>query len=284
MLSAFVLAVLAAPGARALEPDVPDMSAVRATRGVRPRPESAARWVLEARGPEVLRRRAVEVDTPRRSPALAIALSALVPGAGELYLGMKKRAVALMAVEATAWTGYFVKRSDGLDKRAAYEAFADRHWSLGKLLSDHPLFPGTRSIGELDSLGAQVSGSGSWPGYIPWTSKEEDKQHYYENIGKYDWYIAGWEDWDPVTQPHDTALRDEYRRMRIASNDALDAANRFIWLSVAARAFSLVETILVAHTSVGHVEEAAALEPGWDVHAAVAPHGETRVTLEYRFR
>jgi hypothetical protein len=91
-----------------------------------------------------------------------------------------------------------------------------------------------------------------WPGYIPYISKDDDKQHYYENLGKYDWYISGWEDWggyNPEILDYEmqTPLRDQYRTMRGESNDALDASNRFIWVSVAARAFSLVETAIIIH-------------------------------------
>ncbi len=281
------LVLFASPAAGRADVNVPDVVVAPPAARVRPVPGSAARWVLESRSRPVLRRRAAAAAAaPRRSSLLAVALSAIVPGAGELYLGLEKRGVALMAVEAAAWTGYFVKRSDGLDKRAAYETFADRHWSLSKLLADHPLFPGTGSIEELDQLGAQSAGSGVWPGYIPWTAKAEDKQHYYENIGKYDWYIAGWEDWDATAQPppRDTALRDEYRRMRIASNDALDASNRFIWLSVAARVFSLAETLYIVHTRGAEVRSERVESTGWRVRAAVRPAGTSSLALEYRFR
>lgn len=182
---------------------------------------------------------------------LPVLLSALVPGAGEIYMGYWKRGAVLVAAEAAAWTGYVKFHEDGLDMREQYEAFADENWSQRKWIDDHPnVYPTFQgwSVEQLDSLGQVVSGSGSWPGYNPWVSKEEDKQHFYENIGKYDWYISGWTDYDPDTQPHDTPLRDEYRSMRRESNDDLDTANRFIFLSLAARVFSLVETTLLVRS------------------------------------
>lgn len=213
--------------------------------------------------------------------------SVLVPGAGEWSMGYKKRGAALIVAEAVAWTGYFIKRSDGLDKRHAYESFADANWTTQKWLADHPLFPGTMSIDELDRLGSQSSGSGAWPGYNPWVSKSEDKQHYYENIGKYDWYISGWSDYDPSapTQQRDTALRDQYRAMRIASNHALDTSNRFIYLSVAARVFSVVETLLIIHSSRNPAEEQARVQDNhWRIDAAAHGIDGGHLALEYHFR
>lgn len=180
--------------------------------------------------------------------------SALVPGAGEISMGYYKRGIALVAAEVVAWSGYVVKHNDGLDKRAAYESYADQYWNMDKWIQDHPcnveqFGDGTRNLENLELCGQAGSGSGEWPGYVPYISREEDKQHYYENLGKYDWYISGWSDWDPSQDPyaHDTDLRTVYREMRGESNDALDKANEFIWISVAARAFSLVETAIIIH-------------------------------------
>jgi hypothetical protein len=191
-------------------------------------------------------------DTPAEQSYLPVLYSLLVPGAGEISMGYYKRGIALVLVEIAAWSGYYVNHSDGMDERDGYEAFADQNWNQQKWIDDHPcstLPPSGRTLEDIEDCGQASSGSGAWPGYIPWVSKEEDKQHYYENVGKYDWYISGWSDWDPLADPYkqDTALRDQYRAMRQESNDSLDDANAFIWLSVAARAFSLAETAIIVH-------------------------------------
>jgi len=179
--------------------------------------------------------------------------SALVPGLGELTMGYEKRGIALMAVEVAAWAGYFKYHSEGLDERDEYEAFADQYWTQRKFIDDHYLvYPQTGQTQEyLEAQGQAVSGSGGdwWTGYIPWVSKEEDKQHYYENIGKYDWFVSGWSDYDPTIDPPlaNSALREEYRSMRGASNDDLDTANSFVWVSLAARVFSIAETAIIVH-------------------------------------
>jgi hypothetical protein len=212
--------------------------------------------------------------------------SGLVPGLGELTMGYEKRGIALMAVEVLAWSGYFVNHTDGLDERDAYEAFADQHWDYNKWLYDHPCTPSDSTLESVEECGRSSSGSGDWPGYIPYVSKEEDKQHYYENLGKYDWYISGWTDWDETQFPYkqDTALRTQYREMRQKSNDSLDTANSFIWISVAARAFSLVETAIIIHNR--RDEGPGGGGGGAPISLRARPRGYSggEVALEVRFR
>jgi hypothetical protein len=181
--------------------------------------------------------------------------SALVPGLGELTMGYTFRGIALMAVEVAAWSGYIVNHTDGLDARDEYEAFADQYWSEQRFIDENlcPTLPSTgRTLEMVEECGQAASGSGGdwWLGYIPYVSKEDDKQHYYENLGKYDWFVYGWSDWDPnqpdPPQPN-SALREQYRAIRAESNEALDDANAFVWVSLAARVFSLAETAIIVH-------------------------------------
>jgi hypothetical protein len=118
---------------------------------------------------------------------------------------------------------------------------------------------------------------------VPYVSKEEDKQHYYENLGKYDWYISGWADWSPLSDPYDqdTPQRDQYRAMREESNDSFDQASAFAWVSVAARAFSLAETAILVRNA-----RKAAEGDGGGMALRARPRGfdGAEVALEVRFR
>jgi hypothetical protein len=222
---------------------------------------------------------------------LPVLFSALIPGTGEIYLGHKWRGAALIALEAAAWTGYFYYRDKGLDSRSAYEGFADKYWSISKWIDDHPLvYPQNLSTPEqMDSVGMVHSGSEEWPGYIPWVSKQEDKQHYYENIGKYDWYISGWSDYNPDADPfmRDTDLRNQYRDMRKKSNDQLETADNFVYLSLGVRVFSIVETLFLARAAgddggSGAAEEET--EGRLHLHARPKGFDGGEVFLQYSFK
>lgn len=182
---------------------------------------------------------------------LPVLYSLLIPGTGEIALGYPKRGVALIALEVTAWVGYFYYHDQGLDGRAEFEAFADAHWDYDRWIMDHPALESEpipdRTFELLDSIGQYAWND--WPGYHSYADKETEKLNYYETIGKYDWFISGWEDWDPVAKPHDTAVRTQYRSLRQESNSDLDTAERFVYLSIATRVFSLVETVFLAKKS-----------------------------------
>jgi hypothetical protein len=188
---------------------------------------------------------------------LPVLYSLLIPGTGEIALGYPKRGVALIVLEVAAWAGYAYYNSSGLDARDEFEAFADAHWDHDRWIINHPALEGItpKTFEQLEIEG--LTNWSGWPGYHSYAAKDDVKLNYYENIGKYDWFISGWEDWDPVGKPMNTALRNQYRALRQESNDDLDTADRFIYLSIATRVFSLVETIILARRSGGDDEPAA---------------------------
>jgi hypothetical protein len=225
-------------------------------------------------------------QAPPTQSYMPVLYSLLIPGAGEISMGYYGRGITLVVAEIVAWTGYAKYHNDGMDQRAAYEGFADQYWNMDKWIADHPCNVeqfGERNLENLELCGQASSGSGVWPGYVPYVSKEEDKQHYYENLGKYDWYISGWADWDPLSNPYaqDTALRDQYRAMRGESNDSLDKANEFIWISVVARAFSLAETAIIVHN-----RRSAESSAGGGMALRARPRGfdGAELALEVRFK
>lgn len=230
----------------------------------------------------------------RRHKYLPVILSALVPGAGEIYLGYEKRGIALMAMEAGAWAGYFYKRNQGLDTRTEYEHYADVHWDMRRWIDHHYfVYPTTGyTLEQLEEDGRASSGSGVWPGYSPWVPKSADKQHYYENIGKYDWYVSGWDDYVPGTSPDDLAPgevfsehREHYRDLRGESNDQLDAATRFTYLSITARVVSLVQTtLLVTRASRDSNDGMAQTDNHWMFSTRARGRDASEVALEYWFK
>jgi len=186
-----------------------------------------------------------------KSTYMPILFSLLIPGLGETYMGYWKRGVALMGIEVLAWTGYAYYNNQGEESRRAFEQFADEHWNMDRWIRYHntseQINPGNRTtdlvtFAELDSVG-RYHWAG-FPAYHTYSSREDEWVNYYENIGKYDWFISGWADWSDPNQ-RNTDLRDEYREMRAKSNDELDKSKQFVYLSLAARAFSFIETIIL---------------------------------------
>ena len=131
----------------------------------------------------------------RKSPARAFALSLLFPGAGELYSG-RKRGLVFSALEISALTTSIIYNGKGNNRKAASIAFANAHWD-SLLCAPNCLDPsvGTEQLGE----------SGS--------------QQYYEQIGKYNKFQEGWDDFDPAhvgISPN----RDTYVTMQHNMNQA----------------------------------------------------------------
>ena len=68
------------------------------------------------------------LQSDRKSPKLAFAMSLVVPGLGELYAGEPKRAAVFLGIEALTWFNYLRWRSKGNDLKAEFRAFADQNW------------------------------------------------------------------------------------------------------------------------------------------------------------
>ncbi len=146
------------------------------------------------------------------NPGLAFLMSALLPGSSQVYMG-SRRGYAYLGIEAAGWftrTHYL----DAGDRRTReFEAFARRHWSLMRyrdsFADDRCLYTAAN-----DSVLVHY-----W---------ENDRQQYYESIGKYDRYRCGWDDFaethDPANDRAESPNRAKYRDMRRQSNDLLDNA------------------------------------------------------------
>ncbi|UCF78727.1 MAG: hypothetical protein JSW03_00160 [Candidatus Eiseniibacteriota bacterium] len=141
-----------------------------------------------------------EAVESEKSPGKAFVFSLLAPGSGQLYVGAK-RGYIFLGVEAIAWTSsYFLWRS-GKDKKDEYEDFADGHWG----------FP--------DSADACYNPEANQRLYEFYLY---DKEHYYEDIGKYPYYTCGWD--SPQSLQSYLGMRDDSNRLLKGSNYAIMAA------------------------------------------------------------
>jgi hypothetical protein len=176
-----------------------------------------------------------------RRYVLPVALSALVPGAGEIATGHWLRGVPLVAADVATWIGYGHFRAEGRDWRDRYEAFADRFWDYGRwqrVLREH-------YDGDPASEPAFYDPDDASDHCVcAWISLQEDRQHYYENIGKYDYYWGGWQDWSSDRRDSE-GLRRAYADMRIESNDNFDRSTNLIVVAMATRLLSAVQTVFL---------------------------------------
>jgi hypothetical protein len=175
--------------------------------------------------------------------------SLAVPGAGQLVEG-HKRGFLYLAAEAAFWTGFFILNGDGLDKRDAYEDFADVRWDYYGYQDFY-----THTCG--DTLFDPAQGCRPLAPY--------GSQEFYEDIGKYEVY---WDWWivDPSGGPTSPrGVRDVYWEMRKDSNRDLRNARYFVTAAFLNHLVSAVDAFLAARggrSSPGHAGRGLPLEFG----------------------
>jgi len=188
-----------------------------------------------------------------KSPKRGFIYSLVVPGAGEFYAGSKIKAVLFFGLEAGFWTGYFSYHKKGKNKETEYLNFANAHWnvqaysdSLASIYrvptDDNGIVvdtPGVYFHSSTDSLVISHS-------IHPVANQPIDKnQQYYEEVGKYDQFRFGWDDFIGEFL---TPNRNFYLNLRRDSNSLLDKANRFVMFSIANHLLSAFDAaIAVRH-------------------------------------
>jgi hypothetical protein len=198
------------------------------------------------------------------SIARPMLLSLLVPGLGEATMGYK-RGYLLMAMDVASWIGVKHYHDLGHQKREDYYAYLDEHWSEQRLEAAF----GTDGEAGTFFYGDQMDDETDYTDLSLWVSREDDEREYYENAGKWDQFVFGWDDFsDPrnwsVDWWHDTdptwnvytdlryearvlkdvrvtSHREIYRSMRIDSNDQFDHRDSLIYLNMFTRIFSMFQ-------------------------------------------
>ena len=192
-----------------------------------------------------------DFNAEKKSPLLAGALSLAIPGAGEYYAGSYWRAGGFILAEAGLWVFYASYYSKGNTQTDFFQNFADDHWSVvryaewiqGNATKLNPdvsgftgyLIPGTENrppwervdwgkINAVENAIAQRSGNG-FTHQLP----HRPEQQYFELIGKYPQFAAGWDDAGVMTKERilnsDVSARFlEYSKMRGKANDFYNIA------------------------------------------------------------
>lgn len=185
--------------------------------------------LLQAQPPERIR---------SKSAPLGIAMSLVLPGAGQWYAGSKGMAALYLSLEAAGISGSLYFRHQGKLGVQAYEDYADQHWLLEKWLENYDPVqdPSTHTaIVYVDNQHYSPQNESSY------TAMKADIQdgytelrilrdyHFYENIGKYEQFKAGWDDWTPGSEnpgdplagiiPAFSDNQSNYAGMRRKAND-----------------------------------------------------------------
>jgi hypothetical protein len=184
--------------------------------------------------------------------------SLLVPGLGEASLGYK-RGYAMMALDVATWIGVKHYHDLGNQKREDFYDYLDTHWSEARLSAAF----GDDTGDEAGTFYYQVL---DYTELSLWVSKEVDEREYYENAGKWDQFVFGWDDfidprgqsnwwqdtdptWDDPTDLDTRILKDvrvsahreAYRALRQESNEAFNDRDTLVYLNMFTRVFSMVQ-------------------------------------------
>lgn len=193
----------------------------------------------------------VEQQEKGAGKVLPMAMSAVLPGLGEAYLG-HKRGYLMMAADIAAWFGVKHYHDKGNDLKDEYLAYADEHWSESRLDESYDIF-NDPAWGHF--YFPDVTRKEDLP---LWVSEEDDFREYYENLGKWDQFVFGWDDfvspvdlgYDNVGGPTGAAYlkdprvsdhREAYRALRRDSNDQFTNRDNLMYFNILLRVFSLFQ-------------------------------------------
>ncbi len=134
----------------------------------------------------------------QKSVPKAVILSALLPGAGQFYVSPKSiTAYIFPAIEIGLLFGYFHFTNKGDNKEKDYEYYATGEiigYEDDDPINGNPIYRYDRDKFNFvkDDLINEI-GNSFYDNYF--NLDDENTQHFYEDIGKYNKYIFGWADW-----------------------------------------------------------------------------------------
>jgi hypothetical protein len=166
-------------------------------------------------------------DMPgKKSAVLSGVLSALIPGAGQVYNEDYWIAGIFVAVEAALIVTAVNYDNKGDDQTVMFENFADENWSVVKYaeylnangaditINPNESLPPWERV-NWNELNDAETGSHNLPPH--------GEQQYYELIGKYHQYIPGWPGGNNTSNPPQIML--DYSVMRGEANDYYNTAS-----------------------------------------------------------
>ncbi len=160
----------------------------------------------------------------QRSAGKAMLFSAVVPGTGQFYNKSWLKGLAFVGIEAGAIAINAIYSQRGNEQEDIFERYADVHWSeeeYWRSLADDAKERYGLTIDVNDRQGLIEYERAHFSHFLPDTKN----QTYYENIGKYSQFNAGWDDSSSrKANQKDSANRESYTIMRKKANDQFKIA------------------------------------------------------------
>jgi len=237
-------------------------------------------------------------------------LSLAVPGAGEFYAGNYYKAGAFVAIEAGMWAGYIINQKNGNDGIVEYEAFADEHWDFDYYYNWFASFDEPDIYTEqlpVDTIDTQMHIDTVGDTTYTYTFEPIKNHDYYEMLGKYDWFVLGWNDFDNRDDVRDSTYsaeqtakaiievlrggpdnpnaffrsqwRNDYMVMRKETNDYYDVAKYFIGGAILNHILSAFDAAWTAKRSNDKVYEGFTFQPSLETDIAVDSKGNPEPQL-----
>ena len=165
----------------------------------------------------------VQAEQGVKNPGLGALFSAVIPGTGEMYGDSWLKGALFLGVEVALWVGYIHFHGEGQEWEDIFHAYANEHWSEERWrdwMQWHPEFGDTTHS-------------------LPSTKT----QQYYEMIGKYNQFKAGWDDYVDGG-PALTENRNYYEELRNESNVQFKRASYCAMISLGNHILSAMDAAL----------------------------------------
>jgi hypothetical protein len=181
-----------------------------------------------------------------KSVLLGIVLSAVLPGAGEFYAKSYLKSAIFLGVEIAAWTTYAVYQNKGNKQTTVFQNYANQYWSV-KTYAQWLInmgFEGYSVINpnesDLEKLRSEINQCESQN--FSHTLPDYGSQQFYELIGKYQNFQAGWTNLNHVPNKdpgspyyyetyHDLVFTN-YSNTRQIANNYYDDATHVSWIVI----------------------------------------------------
>lgn len=127
-----------------------------------------------------------------KSALLGGVLSGLIPGAGQFYAKSYIKSAAFIAAEVGLWVAYAIFQKKGDDQTDLFQNYANQNWDMRRYATwlNTYFTAGVDITKPDDVVRAQINACEEK--HFSHTLPKQGEQQYYEVIGKYKNFTAGW--------------------------------------------------------------------------------------------